>query len=161
VPGSLPSLGSPILFRLKKIIIRPIEKGDIDQTLPLVHQLGYQITQDELCSCFEFYDNSSESFAYVAEEDGCVIGVISAHLIPYFHRKRKLLRITSLAVDNSHRKKGIGAMLMEKVQLIGMQQNCDKIEATSGNRRENEAHLFYEKMGFDEYDGKRFVKTII
>ena len=56
--------------------------------------------------------------------------------------------IDELIVDKKFRGQGIGQSLLEKMTEIARENDCKRIELDSAfNRRE--AHVFYEKSGFE------------
>lgn len=65
-------------------------------------------------------------------------------------------RITSLVVDELHRREKIGKALLDIAETWFREKDCLKIEVTSGNER-LDAHRFYEKNAYSP-DGKRFSK---
>jgi hypothetical protein len=54
-----------------------------------------------------------------------------------------------LVVDESHRGKGVGAMLLEKVEDWARQKGCAAVSARSNVIR-HEAHKFYAGRGYDQ-----------
>jgi GNAT superfamily N-acetyltransferase len=53
-----------------------------------------------------------------------------------------------VVVDEKHRRRGIGKLLMDDVIERAKEAGCYKIMLTSDNRRE-EAHDFYRSLGFE------------
>lgn len=66
-------------------------------------------------------------------------------------------RITSLVVDEAHRRERIGIALIGVAEQWFRTKGCIKFEVTSGNKR-LDAHHFYEKNGY-ALDGLRFSKV--
>lgn len=61
-------------------------------------------------------------------------------------------------VDSNFKRKGLGKILMDKAVILAKENSCDKIELTTSGHRSNEAHLFYESLGYKKYDGIRYLK---
>jgi GNAT superfamily N-acetyltransferase len=55
--------------------------------------------------------------------------------------------IDELVVDQNHRSRGIGGLLLQQLISIARSKGCRRIELDSALRRE-EAHRFYERHGF-------------
>lgn len=56
--------------------------------------------------------------------------------------------IENVIVKSTCRGRGIGKMLMEKIEQIGRNRGCFYTMFVSGGKRK-EAHRFYEAMGYD------------
>lgn len=125
----------------------------------LIEQLGYVITEKEVENNILAY-NKQGGYISVAESDDHIVGFISGAYIPLFHASGKLFRITALCVDANNRAKGIGKLLVQSIENICIENDCFYFEVTSGAHRINNAHIFYAKLGYSIYEGKRFLKTI-
>lgn len=137
------------------LIIKPAISSDSIAIANLLAQLGYAIDPNELK--IKIAEQTFLDRVFVAKLDGLVVGCISLHVLPLFHAKGNMGRITSLVVDESHRGKKIGRSLVAEAERWFKESGCIKIEVTSGSKR-IEAHRFYEKFGYAE-DGKRFSKN--
>jgi GNAT superfamily N-acetyltransferase len=137
------------------LIVKPAISSDSIAIANLLEQLGYAIDSNELK--IKIAEQTSLDGVFVAKLDGLVVGCISLHVLPLFHAKGNMGRITSLIVDESHRGKKIGILLATEAERWFKENKCIKIEVTSGRKR-IEAHRFYEKLGYAE-DGKRFSKN--
>lgn len=85
----------------------------------------------------------------VAEEAGTVVGTTVLAVLPGFaHGVSPFAVIEYLVVDEEHRGKGIGKLLMEYCIDRAKEAGCYKIMLTSDNRR-TEAHEFYRSLGFE------------
>jgi GNAT superfamily N-acetyltransferase len=60
--------------------------------------------------------------------------------------------VVALVVKNSHRKMGIGSLLMKAAENWAKEMNANSLILNSGNRPERiAAHQFYNKLGFQNY----------
>ena len=141
-------------------MIRTVKTKDVGNLVILMNQLGYQSSISELLECINNYNKDKNSWSYVIEFESRIIACASYHLIPYFHRKGGLIRITSLVVDSKSKRKGCGKQLMDKAIVLAETNGCDRIELTTGGHRSGEAHLFYEALGYKTYNGVRYLKDI-
>ena len=74
------------------------------------------------------------------------------------HMQGRLGRITSLVVDEKHRGRGIGQILVHAAEHWFSSAGCVKVEVTSGDLRVD-VHRFYEREGFSR-NGQRLSKKI-
>jgi len=54
-----------------------------------------------------------------------------------------------VVVDEAHRRRGIGAGLMERAAAIAREAGCYKVVLTS-NKKRPEAHTFYRRLGYQQ-----------
>jgi GNAT superfamily N-acetyltransferase len=117
---------------LKNLIIRPVERSDYDQWLPLwegyntfYERSGPTALPKEITRTTwdRFFDESEPVFALVAEMDGKLVGL--THYL--FHRSTTQIKpvcyLQDLFTDSAVRGKGIGRALIngvyERAQLAG------------------------------------------
>lgn len=139
------------------MMIRQAIEKDAESLLPLIEQLGYQLTQKDLLDNIIHHHTSGYDL-FVAEAHDKLMGFISLHFYRYLHLKDSLGRITALCVDEAHRNFGVGALLLAYAEDHLKAQGCTLIELTSGSQRED-AHRFYERHGYME-KRKRFIKKV-
>lgn len=139
------------------ITIRPATENDVVPLIPLMEQLGYQISEADLLENIKLHLSPAYAL-FVSEMAGKLIGFISIHIYRYPHLKDSLSRITALCVDANYRSFGIGGKLLTYAEKYIKSRGCKLIELTSGIQRED-AHRFYEKYGYKE-KRKRFVKDL-
>ncbi len=85
----------------------------------------------------------------VAEEDGEILGTMVMAILPGMARGVSPFAVVEyVVVDEKCRRKGIGRALMDDIVARSKEAGCYKIMLTSDRRRE-EAHRFYESMGFE------------
>jgi hypothetical protein len=51
-----------------------------------------------------------------------------------------------MAIDPNHQRKGIGGCLVKAVENFGISIGCLRMEVTTGDRREHDAHRFYSAL---------------
>ncbi|HWJ91339.1 MAG TPA: GNAT family N-acetyltransferase [Flavisolibacter sp.] len=141
------------------MLIRHATGADITAMISLVGQLGYDISREQASSNLHIYEKV-QGFILVAVKDEKVIGFISGIFIPLFHTHELMFRITALCVDENERGRGVGKRLIEKIEEICKKKECNYLEVTSGRHRKENAHIFYESVGYTAYRGKRFIKRL-
>ncbi|WP_396331158.1 GNAT family N-acetyltransferase [Burkholderia anthina] len=124
----------------------------------LLRQLGYDATPAMIRDKLAARLPSAADRIVVAVIDGRIVGCISLHALPLFHANGNLGRMTSLAVDEVCRGRGVGSALMAATQRWFEHARCVKLEVTSGDHRPD-AHRFYARHGFAR-DGRRLSKTV-
>ena len=84
----------------------------------------------------------------VAEIGGAVVAWVLVHLYRLV-TSDCLAQVAGLVVDETHRNKGIGALLMEKAEEWACGKNCRGIMLRSRSTRKG-AHRFYERLGYSD-----------
>ncbi len=143
-----------------KINLRPADKSDYPQLKKLMVQLQqhhvnlrpdvYNMSEDFFTQ--DIYDKllSECNVLLAVEENGEIAGVVSysimdmkASIIHPF----KSLWISDLVIEESHRGKGIGTVLMEKVKETAKENNVDRIQLNVSSYNTDAVRL-YKKLGF-------------
>ena len=89
---------------------------------------------------------------YVAEADGVVVGVLELlkrHVESPAQVMKDVLFISTMAVDEKYRGKGIGPLFFEKVKRLKQEKGYDTIELQV-NAKNRLAYEMYRKYGFTE-----------
>ena len=89
---------------------------------------------------------------YVAEADGVVVGVLELmkrHVESPAQVMKDILFISTMAVDEKYRGKGIGHLFFEKVKRLKQEKGYDTIELQV-NAKNRLAYEMYRKYGFTE-----------
>jgi GNAT superfamily N-acetyltransferase len=143
---------------MTSIQIREAEIADSAPVSALMGELGYDFSPKDIEHRIEVYRNCSGT-VLVAEDCGEVLGFVSLHVIPLFHASGSLGRITAMCIHSNCQRKGIGRALLARLEEIALSCGCARIEVTSGDHREEDAHLFYQACGY-AIDSRRFQKVI-
>jgi len=126
--------------------IRAATKDDLEQVYGLIRQLSrYEFTKEQFEPCY--LHNLENNHVLVCEKDKtiCGLGVLSIHYI--LNYSRKSAEIVELVVDEKHRSKGTGKILLAALEKIAIDGGCVRIDVSSSKKRES-AHRFYEREGF-------------
>ena len=134
-------------------------KDDLDAILELYKQLND--TNDSLFNLekankiWDIIERNNIKYI-LAKENGNIIGSLYICIIPNLTFNGKSIGyIENVIVDKDYRKKRIGKKLMEMAVEYARENNCYKVVLQSGIKRE-EAHKFYENLGFDGESKKAF-----
>jgi GNAT superfamily N-acetyltransferase len=138
-------------------IVRTATEKDIPRILELYRQLAFEpppanAPGPSLEECRKVFNSISTIPGYnllVAEENGEILGTTVLAILPGMaHGTSPFAVVEYVVVDEKHRGKGIGRMLMEYVIARSREAGCYKIMLTSDKRRK-EAHQFYRALGFE------------
>ena len=138
--------------------IRMAERDDSNNLLPLLDELGYQISKGAFETQTDLYINSDDCELLVAQtEEGSLSGLIAGHLFPLIHQPGNVGRIMALIVGENFRSQGVGSLLLETLESWFRKNKCNRFEVNSGDYREV-AHEFYQSKGY-RVDERRFIKS--
>jgi GNAT superfamily N-acetyltransferase len=129
------------------VVVRSARLEEADQLARLFAQFGHPQTGDALRAPLANLLADPRGDALVAADRGALVGVATYFLVPVAHDGRPWCRITTVVVDEAHRGRGIGRMLVAAVETAAGDAACARIEATSALHRTG-AHAFYETLGY-------------
>jgi len=124
--------------------------------LLLPNQTDIQVSPERLRQIAE----NTESFLYVYEEDGTIVGTLHLHLcMDALCDDRPFAVIERVITAQEVRGKGYGAKLMRYAEHKATSRGALKIMLSSAIRRED-AHQFYEHLGYNSSSSKLFKKYL-
>jgi GNAT superfamily N-acetyltransferase len=89
--------------------------------------------------------------AFVAEQDGAVVGTYLLLIVPTFGSRCKPAAVVEdVVVDSELRNAGIGRAMMTHAMGEARAAGCYKL-ALSSNVARTDAHRFYESLGFSRH----------
>jgi GNAT superfamily N-acetyltransferase len=104
----------------------------------------------DYASAFARIAASPDNMLYVAEVSGEVIGTFQTTLITsLLGRGASFMKIEAVHVRPGTRGKGVGSAMMRFAVERAKQAGARSVQLTS-NKARHAAHLFYERLGFDE-----------
>jgi GNAT superfamily N-acetyltransferase len=137
--------------------IRTAIESDIPHILDLYRQLtittapaeaGHDPTEDEYRQVFTQIKAVPNLELVVAEDNSKVVGSLVLMIVPNLsHKGLPWALVENVIVDEGQRRTGIGKFLIEYAIGRAKKTGCYHIGLSSDNRR-NEAHKFYESLGF-------------
>ena len=123
--------------------IRAARPEDAEQIAPLLGQLGYPSTAEQVRARLQRVN------ALVAERDWRILGLAATHLRHNLERDATTCRLTALVVDEPARGQGIARALMDAVIADAERLGCERVEVTLRPHR-NEAEALYRSLGFED-----------
>jgi GNAT superfamily N-acetyltransferase len=143
--------GSEFEFRLAT-------PSDATAIAALVTQLGYPTAGPEMQGRLARLLSHPEHTMVVAQSAGEVVGMASAEVGHALESDGTYGRITALVVDERWRGRGLGRLLMQRMERWCRERGAHRLTLTSGDHRVD-AHKFYEAIGYRS-TGRRFVKLL-
>jgi GNAT superfamily N-acetyltransferase len=137
--------------------VRPIADADLPAVARLLGELGYPATPEQLRARLARVAGDDDYAAYVAEVDGEVAGFLGLTRGWAYEHERPYARIITLVVDTAVRRRGVGARMVEFAEEWARERGAFALMLNTNVRRE-EAHLFYESMGFSR-TGYRYARA--
>lgn len=126
--------------------LREIAAADIPEIVPLLAQLGYEMTADEAARrAAEILSTSGHSLI-VAELGERIVGLLHIFDRPGIENPREAV-VQAIVVDQACRRLGIGRILMAAAERWGRQRNCASV-VLSSNVVRAPAHAFYGALGY-------------
>lgn len=138
--------------------IRKAETGDALRIQALLEQLGYPTENGFIAGRLALFSDREDHFDLVYEQEGIVIGFLSFHLIPQIAFEENYGVISYLVVDENIRSRGVGKALEEYCTALAIEKKCKRV-LVSSNIRRTDAHRFYLRQGYEEYQ-KAFIKYL-
>jgi predicted N-acetyltransferase YhbS len=142
------------------LVVREATLDDLQCILELYAQLFSNTDQAsenrrELLSAhyeaFSEIKRSPDSYVFVAESAGAVVGTIAMSMIPNLsHCGRPWAVIENVVVDERARKSSIGASLMQHAIGLAPARGCFRVILSSSVHREG-SHKFYQRLGLEAF----------
>ncbi len=130
-----------------QVLIRTAEIKDAARIAILSDQLGYSVTNQQAKERIYKIQNNDNHLLYVATLDNEeLIGWVHAYICDSIVIQTPAL-ILGLVVDQDYRHQGVGRLLMEEIENWAAKSGAEGVLLRSNIKR-NEAHLFYEKIGY-------------
>lgn len=139
--------------------IRQAQARDAAGIAHLISVLGYALGEQDVPARLEAYANDASRVFVAVHDSGAIVGFLSFHASPLFHEPGALGRIMAMAIDPEHQRQGIGTALVQAAEDFARACGCLRMEVTSGDRREKDAHVFYAGLGYAS-DCRRFLKRL-
>lgn len=140
--------------------VRSPEPADFDRMAELARQLGYPCTTDQVRARFSEIRDANDCTVYVADLPG---GQIGGWIGIYLFRSvemDKLVEISGLVVDEEHRSRGIGKVLLCAAEEWARKRGCAVISVHSNAIRER-AHRFYQTNGYAWYKTQQLFRKFL
>jgi predicted N-acetyltransferase YhbS len=128
--------------------IRQMASEDAAAVAALSRQLGYPLSSQQILQNINEVRRSKDHDAFVAIYDSHVVGWIGLARA-FMIESLPFCEINGLVVDEDHKGKGIGKLLVEKAKKWAKEKGNDTLRLRCNVKR-TEAHQFYRHLGFKE-----------
>lgn len=128
--------------------LRPYLEADAPAMVPLMSELGYPTTEQEIAARIARMPAGSHH-TLVAETSGSVVGFIGLAILPVYEHPHPIGLIIAMAVDPGHQGRGIGKALLAAAEAHFRDRGVTDCRVNSGLQR-LDAHRFYEANGYDK-----------
>jgi GNAT superfamily N-acetyltransferase len=139
------------------LTVRDAAASDAGEIARLLEQLGYPTGAAQVRARLERLAIVGDRVV-VAELDGRVVGSAHVQVSPALERERPVARIGALVVDESYRRRGVGAALVASAEAEARLRGCEVLILTTAEARDD-AHAFYEQLAFEQ-TGRRYSRTL-
>jgi GNAT superfamily N-acetyltransferase len=130
--------------------IREATEQDALQLKPLLEQLGYPSSEDDISDRLrELLDDQSQTVLVAQSVAGDLLGFVQVGYRPLLVTNR-VAEIAGLVVLDTIRGSGVGRLLMTAAEEWARRNNCTEVTLRSNIVRE-ESHKFYLHVGYSEY----------
>ena len=131
---------------LRPIRLRSIACGDVPDSVPLLAQLGYAMTEEEAAQRVREVLSTPDHSLLAAEIDGRIVGLLHVFVRPAIENPREAV-VQALVVDRRCRRAGVGRRLMAEAERWGSERGCRSV-VLSSNVVRAPAHAFYAALGY-------------
>jgi ribosomal protein S18 acetylase RimI-like enzyme len=129
--------------------IRSARVDDAAAIAPLLGELGYQATADEVARRLAGLLPRDDANVLVVEIDEELVALAAFQIIELLERAQPQCRITALVVRSDARRRGAATALLDTIEAAARRHNCFRLEVTTRPHR-SEAHELYAALGFHE-----------
>ena len=138
-------------LKAANLLLREIERKDYEAVAAIWRDvLGFSsATSENVTRTYEKMKNDSRYRTFVADVGGEVAGFVTAVETLAVDRPTGYIKMNGLAVLPRFQRRGIGKMLMERVEQLAAQRGASAIGLASGFQR-TDAHAFYERLGYQK-----------
>jgi GNAT superfamily N-acetyltransferase len=139
-----------------KISIRPMQLQDAQAINSLSQKLGYEISIEDTQSCIQQILQRNDDISLVATIENNIVGWIHAFKA-YRIETKPFIEIGGLVVDETHRGKGIGKLLVNEIKNWCIANNIYDLRVRCNTKRKD-SHQFYRQIGFTEMKEQKVFK---
>lgn len=141
------------------VVIRPAQPSDATAIVELTRELGYEVDAAAASDRLSRILTSHDQQFLVAAANGRTVGWIHVLRSEYVESDTCAV-IGGLVVDRSHRRQGVGRLLLQAAEAWARHEGCPIVRLSSSSSR-TDAHRFYERLGYTNLKTQyAFVKPV-
>jgi GNAT superfamily N-acetyltransferase len=130
-----------------QVDVRVMTADDAATAQPLLAQLGYDISAEEVARRFAAVTGAEHHAVFVAQVGARVVGLLHVYARPALEKPLEAI-VQALVVDSTARRAGVGARLMDVAERWAAERGLHSM-ALSSNVVRDDAHAFYRARGYD------------
>jgi GNAT superfamily N-acetyltransferase len=143
-----------------EVTIRKVKPSDIPDIQNLLgHLTGHDLAREAAEDRLRMIEGSSIDDLYVLEDEKGVQGLLGFRIRENVEEVSRFGEVSVLVTNPAARRAGHGRALMAFAEQLAKNRGCKGTWLVSGFGREEEAHRFYAKLGY-QVTGYRFVKPL-
>ncbi len=120
-----------------------------------------QSSVEKMQSTFVRLRDNPNYILLAAKQDGRLIGSVMGVVCDELYGECKpFMVVEDVVVDNNHRRKGAGSLMMKELERRAIEKCCTYIILITEQARKT-AHAFYKSLGFDGDVYKGFKKRLV
>lgn len=141
------------------LVIRKAGPKDLMSLCNLMSELsGHIMTPVQMTNRLRFFEESNVDHRFfVCEENDKILGLLGFRIRENIEETTKYGEVSAIVVNTEDRNKGVGKFMMEYAEKLALELGCIGTWLTSGFGREEPAHDFYRRLGY-QINRYRFVK---
>jgi GNAT superfamily N-acetyltransferase len=129
--------------------IRRASFEDAAQLAVLMEQLtGNTVTESDMVNRLDYVSKTFLEELYVYDENGTILGILGFRVREAIEEVNRYGEVSILVTDEAHHHLGIGKTLIDFAEKHARESGCNGTWLISGLGREEKAHTFYKKMGY-------------
>jgi N-acetylglutamate synthase-like GNAT family acetyltransferase len=138
--------------------IRQAERKDMEVLCTLMDEMSRTaISPEQMLNRLQMVEKSKIDSLFVCEDDKKIVGLIGFRVRENLEELSRFGEVSAIVVGPDDRRKGIGRFMMGYAEKLAKKYGCKGMWLVSGFAREEEAHKFYQQLGY-QITGYRFVK---
>ena len=138
------------------VSVRDAVPADAEALARLCTQLGYPVVTEVMPTRLARLASDSNARSIVASTGDVVVGLATIHLRYTMNHEAPIAQLTLLVVDEQHRARGVGRVLVEAAEQWARSRGAKRIVVTTALQRAD-AHAFYERLQY-RHTGRRYGK---
>lgn len=143
------------------VSVRQASSADLEALLGLYQLLEFEPTQslslDAALARFELYQKYPNYRIYVSELGEVIVGTFALIIVDSVaHSGKPFAVVEDVVVAQGYQGRGIGKRMMEFAMCRCKEFGCYKL-ALSSHLKRQEAHSFYESLGFEKHGFSFFI----
>jgi GNAT superfamily N-acetyltransferase len=144
---------------MSTISLRAAALDDVAEITDLLAQLGYPTSVEDAHRQLAQIMSHDDYMTWVAVQNATIVGMVGCCITYYYEKPAPVVTLLVLIVHEQWRGHHIGSQLVAQTEAWGMNKGACSVVLTSGHWRKEQAHYFYEALGYKS-TGTRFAKDL-